>query len=60
MDPDANSAQSRICTWDLHKYANLPMSLADACLVRMTETLQIRWFRASGGEGENVRVRGVR
>jgi uncharacterized protein len=23
----------------LHKYANLPMSLADACLVRMTETL---------------------
>jgi len=23
----------------LHKYASLPMSLADACLVRMTETL---------------------
>ena len=23
----------------LHKYANVPMSLADACLVRMTETL---------------------
>jgi predicted nucleic acid-binding protein len=23
----------------LHKYANLPMSLADACLVRMTELL---------------------
>jgi uncharacterized protein len=23
----------------LHKYANLPISLADACLVRMTETL---------------------
>jgi predicted nucleic acid-binding protein len=23
----------------LHKYADLPMSLADACLVRMTETL---------------------
>lgn len=23
----------------LHKYANLPMSLADACLVRMSETL---------------------
>jgi uncharacterized protein len=22
----------------MHKYANLPMSLADACLVRMTET----------------------
>jgi uncharacterized protein len=23
----------------MHKYANVPMSLADACLVRMTETL---------------------
>lgn len=23
----------------MHKYANIPMSLADACLVRMTETL---------------------
>lgn len=23
----------------LNKYANIPMSLADACLVRMTETL---------------------
>jgi hypothetical protein len=23
----------------LHKYANVPMSLADACLVRMTEML---------------------
>jgi len=23
----------------LHKYADVPMSLADACLVRMTETL---------------------
>ena len=23
----------------LHKYSNLPMSLADACLVRMTELL---------------------
>jgi hypothetical protein len=22
----------------MHKYANVPMSLADACLVRMTET----------------------
>jgi hypothetical protein len=24
----------------MHKYANVPMSLADACLVRMSETLE--------------------